>query len=48
MAKGGGDGDSLRGGAPVDEAAFGLARIGQIAVPVSDIELAIAFYRDGH
>ena len=25
---------------------FGLARIGQIAVPVSDIERAIAFYRD--
>ncbi len=27
-------------------ATFGLARIGQIAVPVSDIERAIAFYRD--
>ncbi len=27
-------------------AAFGLTRIGQIAVPVSDIERAIAFYRD--
>jgi len=26
--------------------AFGLARIGQIAVPVSDIDRAIAFYRD--
>ncbi len=26
--------------------AFGLAEIGQIAVPVSDIERAIAFYRD--
>ena len=25
---------------------FGLSRIGQIAVPVSDIERAIAFYRD--
>lgn len=25
---------------------FGLARIGQIAVPVSDIERAVAFYRD--
>ena len=25
---------------------FGLAQIGQIAVPVSDIERAIAFYRD--
>lgn len=31
-----------------DEAApeFGLGRIGQIAVPVTDIERAIAFYRD--
>jgi len=27
-------------------ATFGLAQIGQIAVPVSDIERAIAFYRD--
>lgn len=27
-------------------ATFGLARIGQIAVPVSDIGRAIAFYRD--
>ncbi len=25
---------------------FGLAQIGQIAVPVSDFERAIAFYRD--
>jgi methylmalonyl-CoA/ethylmalonyl-CoA epimerase len=25
---------------------FGLAQIGQIAVPVSDIERAVAFYRD--
>jgi methylmalonyl-CoA/ethylmalonyl-CoA epimerase len=25
---------------------FGLAQIGQIAVPVSDLERAIAFYRD--
>jgi methylmalonyl-CoA/ethylmalonyl-CoA epimerase len=25
---------------------FGLARIGQIAVPVSDVERAVAFYRD--
>lgn len=30
----------------MSEPAFGLARIGQIAVPVSDIEQAIAFYRD--
>ncbi len=29
-----------------EEAEFGLARIGQIAVPVSDIDRAIAFYRD--
>ena len=27
-------------------ASFGLAQIGQIAVPVSDIERAIAYYRD--
>ena len=27
-------------------ASFGLAQIGQIAVPVGDIERAIAFYRD--
>ena len=27
-------------------AGFGLAQIGQIAVPVSDIERAVAFYRD--
>jgi len=27
-------------------ASFGLAQIGQIAVPVSDIERAVAFYRD--
>jgi methylmalonyl-CoA/ethylmalonyl-CoA epimerase len=27
-------------------ATFGLAQIGQIAVPVSDIDRAIAFYRD--
>lgn len=27
-------------------AKFGLSQIGQIAVPVSDIERAIAFYRD--
>jgi methylmalonyl-CoA/ethylmalonyl-CoA epimerase len=26
--------------------AFGLARIGQIAVPVTDIDRAVAFYRD--
>ncbi len=35
--------------APLDESratAFGLARIGQIAVPVGDIDRAIAFYRD--
>jgi len=25
---------------------FGLARIGQVAVPVSDVDRAIAFYRD--
>jgi methylmalonyl-CoA/ethylmalonyl-CoA epimerase len=25
---------------------FGIARIGQIAVPVSDVDRAIAFYRD--
>jgi methylmalonyl-CoA/ethylmalonyl-CoA epimerase len=25
---------------------FGLSRIGQIAVPVTDIDRAIAFYRD--
>ena len=30
----------------MNESAFGLDRIGQIAVPVSDIERAIAFYRD--
>ncbi len=29
-----------------NDVAFGLAEIGQIAVPVSDIERAIAFYRD--
>jgi len=27
-------------------ASFGLSRIGQVAVPVNDIERAIAFYRD--
>jgi len=27
-------------------ASFGLAQIGQIAVPVSDIERAVVFYRD--
>ena len=27
-------------------ATFGLSRVGQIAVPVSDIARAIAFYRD--
>lgn len=27
-------------------ATFGLSQIGQIAVPVSDVERAIAFYRD--
>lgn len=26
--------------------AFGLARIGQIAIPVTDIDRAVAFYRD--
>lgn len=30
----------------MSETAFGLARIGQIAVPVSDIDQAIGFYRD--
>ena len=30
----------------MNEPAFGLAQIGQIAVPVSNIERAIAFYRD--
>jgi methylmalonyl-CoA/ethylmalonyl-CoA epimerase len=30
----------------MNEPAFGLAQIGQIAVPVSDIEQAITFYRD--
>jgi methylmalonyl-CoA/ethylmalonyl-CoA epimerase len=29
-----------------NEPAFGLAEIGQIAVPVGDIDRAIAFYRD--
>lgn len=29
-----------------ETASFGLAQIGQIAVPVSDIERAVAFYRD--
>ncbi len=29
-----------------DNAAFGLARLGQIAVPVTDIDRAVAFYRD--
>jgi methylmalonyl-CoA/ethylmalonyl-CoA epimerase len=28
------------------DAAFGLSEIGQIAVPVSDLKRAIAFYRD--
>lgn len=28
------------------DSAFGLDRIGQIAVPVSDVERAVAFYRD--
>jgi methylmalonyl-CoA/ethylmalonyl-CoA epimerase len=28
------------------ESAFGLGQIGQIAIPVTDIERAIAFYRD--
>lgn len=28
------------------EPAFGLAEIGQIAVPVADVDRAIAFYRD--
>ncbi len=28
------------------ESEFGLGQIGQIAVPVSDVERAIAFYRD--
>ena len=26
--------------------AFGLAKIGQIAIPVTDIDRAVAFYRD--
>jgi methylmalonyl-CoA/ethylmalonyl-CoA epimerase len=30
----------------VNNSGFGLGRIGQIAVPVSDIERAVAFYRD--
>jgi len=29
-----------------ESAEFGLSRIGQIAVPVSDLECAVAFYRD--
>lgn len=29
-----------------DDPAFGLANIGQIAVPVGDVDRAIAFYRD--
>lgn len=28
------------------QASFGLSQIGQLAVPVSDVERAIAFYRD--
>lgn len=28
------------------ESAFGLSQIGQIAIPVTDLERAIAFYRD--
>jgi methylmalonyl-CoA/ethylmalonyl-CoA epimerase len=31
---------------PATTAKFGLNQIGQIAVPVSDVERAIAFYRD--
>src|SRR3982074_221655 len=37
-------GGSLMGSSP--PANFGLAQIGQIAVPVADVERAIAFYRD--
>jgi methylmalonyl-CoA/ethylmalonyl-CoA epimerase len=33
-------------GAMMSEQSFGLDAIGQIAVPVSDIDRAIAFYRD--
>jgi methylmalonyl-CoA/ethylmalonyl-CoA epimerase len=38
------EGGSLMGSA--SPANFGLTQIGQIAVPVSDVERAIAFYRD--
>ena len=31
---------------PSTTAGFGLSQIGQIAVPVSDIDRAVAFYRD--
>lgn len=30
----------------MDESKFGLNQIGQIAIPVSDLERAVAFYRD--
>jgi methylmalonyl-CoA/ethylmalonyl-CoA epimerase len=30
----------------MSETAFGLGRIGQIAVPVADLERAVAFYRE--
>jgi len=30
----------------IENAGFGLAQIGQIAIPVSDLERAVAFYRD--
>ena len=32
--------------ASAGDTSFGLSQIGQIAVPVSDIERAVAFYRD--
>ena len=30
----------------MSDAGFGLSRIGQILIPVSDVERAVAFYRD--
>jgi methylmalonyl-CoA/ethylmalonyl-CoA epimerase len=36
----------MPGEKPPTTASFGLGQIGQIAVPVSDIDRAIAFYRD--
>jgi len=38
--------DEMAGEKPSTTAGFGLGQIGQIAVPVSDIDRAIAFYRD--